>query len=115
MLRLLASSCKMQGVLLSITQVYMHTIVLSCSYLVLYVRVGPSSKEKLYHLVVVMKAGCFQCCPTILYERMSESNHMGWLDDSSTPWYDTPYLTSCSPRIVATHSRATSEINAVLE
>ena len=45
------------------------------THLVLQVRVGPSSKEKLYHFVVAIDATISQCCISILYGRMSESNH----------------------------------------
>ena len=60
----------------------MHTTVLSYPYLVLQVRVGPSSQEAPNNLVVAIVAGNCQCCPTILYGRMTEY-HTRWLNNNS--------------------------------
>ena len=67
---------RVYNISLSITQVCMH---MSCSHLVLKVWIGPSSQEKLNHLLMAVEASSFKCCPTILYGRMNDSNHMRWL------------------------------------
>ena len=55
---------------------------MSYLYLVLKIWVGPSSQEKLNHLLMAIEASSFKCCPTILYGRMGESNHMRWLHNN---------------------------------